>query len=252
MAAALCVFIGGALLDDRFLRLRLLVGEEGASRLASSRVAVFGLGGVGSFVVEALARAGVGSLLLIDSDVVDISNVNRQIHAVTANIGRKKTMCMRERVLSINPAARVDVWEDFYLPEKAEEFFGAAGQLDYMVDAIDTVTAKLDLAQRAEERGIPLVTSLGTAGKLEPARFEVADIYETSVDPIARVMRKKLKERGVKRLKVVYSREKAKVFPREKGARPVLGSISFVPPVAGLILAGEVVRDLLGLGSGRP
>lgn len=233
------------------MRLRLLVGEEGAERLASSRVAVFGLGGVGSFVVEALARVGVGSLLLIDSDTVDITNVNRQIHAVTGNIGRKKTECMRERVLSINPAAKVDLWEGFYLPEKAEEFFQAAGQLDYMVDAIDTVTAKIDLARRSELLGIPLVTSLGTAGKLEPARFEVADIYETSVDPIARVMRKKLKELGVKQLKVVYSREKAKTFPREDGAKAVLGSISFVPPVAGMILAGEVVRDILGLARGK-
>jgi len=243
---------------ERFSRTELLLGRSGLEKLAASTVAVFGVGGVGSFVVEGLARAGIGHLVLVDHDVVSVSNINRQLHALTATIGRRKTEVMRERVLEINPGACVDTIPAFYLPERAEEFFGQP--YDYVVDAIDTVTGKIDLVLQCRRREIPIVSSMGAGNKLHPESFEVADIYETSVDPLARVMRKKLREHGVGHLKVVYSREcpiSAKKYGEqpegmsaEAGAdpvsrRPAPGSISFVPSAAGLILAGEVVRDLV-------
>ena len=231
--------------SERFSRTERLLGQEGMEKLAASTVAVFGIGGVGSFVAEGLARAGVGHLVLIDNDVICLSNINRQIHATADTVGRRKTEAMRERILGINPEAVVDRIDDFYLPENGEKFFRQ--DYDYVADAIDTITGKIHLVLQCHERGIPIICSMGAGNKLEPARFEVADIYDTSVDPIARIMRKKLKEHRIPHLKVVYSREKpiAAGSGDPAGTRAVPGSISFVPSVAGLIMAGEIVRDLI-------
>ena len=231
--------------SERFSRTERLLGQEGMERLAASTVAIFGIGGVGSFVAEGLARAGVGHLVLIDNDVICLSNINRQIHATADTVGRRKTEAMRERILGINPEAVVDRIDDFYLPENGEKFFRQ--DYDYVADAIDTITGKIHLVLQCHERGIPIICSMGAGNKLEPARFEVADIYDTSVDPIARIMRKKLKEHRIPHLKVVYSREKpiAAGSGDPAGTRAVPGSISFVPSVAGLIMAGEIVRDLI-------
>ena len=242
----------------KFSRTELLLGAAGMERLGKSCVAVFGIGGVGSFVAEALVRSGVGHLVLIDDDRVCETNINRQLHATTKTVGRLKSEVMRERLLEINPAAVVDVIADFYLPEKAQEFF--CFPYDYIVDAIDTVTGKIDLVLQAQQRGIPIISSMGAGNKLHPELFEVADIYETSVCPLARVMRRELRQRGVKSLQVVYSREKP-LMPGNQGCgsecicppgsprtcaqrRSVPGSISFVPSAAGLIAAGVVVRGL--------
>ncbi|MBR6267652.1 MAG: tRNA threonylcarbamoyladenosine dehydratase [Selenomonadaceae bacterium] len=252
--------MGGSGSAGRFSRTELLLGEEGIDRLAASTVAVFGLGGVGSFTVEALARAGVGHLVLIDHDVVDVSNVNRQLHALTDTIGKRKTDLMGDRVRRINPDAVVDTISEFYLPDNADRFFQR--KYDYVVDAIDTVTSKIDLVLQCRERGVPIISCMGAGNKLHPELFEIADIYSTSVDPLARVMRKKLKEHQIKSLKVVYSKEVPVVQTgvvagqsgtlsentdegcKLRGKKRAPGSISFVPSVAGLILAGEVVRDL--------
>ena len=236
-----------------FSRLELIVGKEGLKKLKEARVLVFGLGGVGSYVVEGLARAGIGSFVLVDNDTVSLSNRNRQLPALCSTTGRQKTEVVAERLRDINPEVRVETREIFYLPEKGEEFFAGIGDISYAVDAIDTVSAKIDLACRCERLGIPLIASMGTGNKLDPTRFEVADIYETSVDPLARVMRKKLKENGVKSLKVVYSKEQPLAVsapgenPDGTPRRSVPGSVSFVPSVAGLIIAGVVVKDLAGL-----
>ena len=231
--------------SERFSRTEMLLGQEGMERLAASTVAIFGIGGVGSFVAEGLARAGVGHLVLIDNDVICLSNINRQIHTTADTVGRRKTEAMRERILGINPEAVVDRIDDFYLPENGEKFFRQ--DYDYVADAIDTITGKIHLVLQCHERGIPIICSMGAGNKLEPARFEVADIYDTSVDPIARIMRKKLKEHRIPHLKVVYSKEKpiAAGSGDPAGTRAVPGSISFVPSVAGLIMAGEIVRDLI-------
>ena len=231
--------------SERFSRTEMLLGQEGMERLAASTVAIFGIGGVGSFVAEGLARAGVGHLVLIDNDVICLSNINRQLHATADTVGRRKTEAMRERILGINPEAVVDRIDDFYLPENGEKFFRQ--DYDYVADAIDTITGKIHLVLQCHERGIPIICSMGAGNKLEPARFEVADIYDTSVDPIARIMRKKLKEHRIPHLKVVYSKEKpiAAGSGDPAGTRAVPGSISFVPSVAGLIMAGEIVRDLI-------
>ncbi len=231
--------------SERFSRTEMLLGQEGMEKLAASTVAIFGIGGVGSFVAEGLARAGVGHLVLIDNDVICLSNINRQIHATADTVGRRKTEAMRERILGINPEAVVDRIDDFYLPENGEKFFRQ--DYDYVADAIDTITGKIHLVLQCHERGIPIICSMGAGNKLEPARFEVADIYDTSVDPIARIMRKKLKEHRIPHLKVVYSKEKpiAAGSGDPAGTRAVPGSISFVPSVAGLIMAGEIVRDLI-------
>lgn len=244
--------------EGRLLRTELLLGKTGLERLASSTVAVFGIGGVGSFATEALARAGIGHLVLVDHDVVDVSNINRQLHALTTTVGKRKTELMRERILKINPDAVVDTISEFYLPDNAEKFFLC--KYDYVVDAIDTVTSKINLVLQCRDRNIPIISSMGAGNKLHPEMFEIADIYSTSVDPLARVMRKKLKEHGIKSLKVVYSREvpivptglgQPEVMGENAGERDDLpkkkrvpGSISFVPSAAGLILAGEVVRNL--------
>ena len=237
-------------------RTALLFGPEAMERLARSRVAVFGLGGVGGYVVEALARSGVGALDLIDSDALSLSNRNRQLLATEATLGRSKAEAAAERVRSINPNCRVRCRELFYLPETRDQF--DFHDYDYVVDAIDTVTGKLALIEAAREAGTPIISSMGTGNKTEASLLEVADLYETSVCPLARIMRKECRRRGVERLKVVYSREKPLRpletirTPEEKGRRDIPGSTAFVPGAAGLILAGEVVKDLIAFDrSGR-
>jgi tRNA A37 threonylcarbamoyladenosine dehydratase len=215
----------------------MMLGREAVSRLSSARVAVFGVGGVGGFTVEALARAGVGELHLFDSDSVSITNINRQIIALHSTVGRPKVEVMRERILDINPAARVEVFHIFYGEDTADEIDLA--QYDYVVDAIDSVRSKILLITRAKSAGVPIISSMGAGNKLDPTGFEVADIYKTSVCPLARAIRSELKRRGVDSLKVVYSKEP----PVLVGERTP-GSISFVPSVVGLILAGEVIKDI--------
>lgn len=225
-------------MEQPFSRTELLLGAEGVKRLRNASVAVFGIGGVGGYVVEALARSGVGRLHLIDHDTVSVSNLNRQIIATVSTIGRYKVDVARERVLDINPEAKVSVYRTFFVPDKAEEFDFAG--YDYVVDAIDTVTGKLALIMEAKRVGTPVISSMGAGNKLDASAFEVADIYQTSVCPLAKVMRRELKKRGVRKLKVVYSREQP-----VSSSRPP-GSNAFVPAAAGLILAGEVVKDLSG------
>lgn len=235
-------------MEEQLSRTALLLGEEALAKLKGSRVAVFGIGGVGGYVVEALARCGVGTLDLIDKDVVSESNINRQIIALHSTVGRAKTEVMKERIQDINPEIRVNARECFFLPENADEFDFTV--YDYVVDAVDTVTAKLEIILRAEAAGTPVISSMGAGNKLEPGRFEIADIYQTSVCPLAKVMRKELKSRGVERLKVVYSKEvpcRPDRTVTEGSRRALPGSISFVPPAAGLVLAGEVIRDLAGI-----
>ena len=234
-----------------FSRTELLLGAAAMEKLAGSHVAVFGIGGVGSFTVEALARAGVGGLTLVDDDCICLTNINRQLHATTRTVGRTKVEVMRERVLEINPQATVTTIRKFYLPENAAEFF--AEKYDYIVDAIDTVSAKIDLIVRAQTKGIQVISCMGAGNKLDPTRFEVADIFKTTMCPLAKVMRYELRSRGIKSLKVVYSKEKpltpqatTEQFPAGSSRRQIPGSISFVPSVAGLILAGEVIKDLTG------
>lgn len=236
-------------MDEQFSRTGMLLGEEAVSRLQDARVAVFGLGGVGGYTVEALARAGIGHLDLIDKDTVSLSNINRQILATHRTVGMEKTEAARQRVLEINPKADVKLWQMFYTPDTADAF--DFKQYDYIVDAIDTVTAKLALVQQAQAAGTPIICCMGTGNKLDPTRFEVTDISKTSMCPLARVMRKELGKRGIRHLKVVYSQEEA-ITPtgwEEEaaaiGKRQIPGSVSFVPGAAGLILAGEVIKDLV-------
>ena len=228
--------------DDKFLRTEILLGTAAMERLKASIVAVFGIGGVGSFAVEALARAGIGHLVLIDHDVVDVTNINRQIHATTKTIGQSKINLMRSRILEINPKAIVDIIDGFYLPnEDSNKYF--ISNYDYVIDAIDTVTGKIGLVIECKKRNLKIISSMGAGNKLDPTQFKVADIYSTSVDPIAKVMRKKLKENGINELKVVYSTETpVKVSHSEL---KTIGSVSFVPSVAGLIIAGEVIKDIV-------
>ncbi|MBQ7705107.1 MAG: tRNA threonylcarbamoyladenosine dehydratase [Selenomonadaceae bacterium] len=225
--------------DARFQRLKILIGEENFLKLSAATVAIFGIGGVGSFTVEALARSGIGHLVLIDKDNVDITNINRQIHALTSTVGKSKVEVLRERIFEINPAAKVDTIQKFYLPDEPVENFFIC-DYDYVVDAIDTITAKISLVLECQRRGIKIISSMGAGNKLDPTQFKVADIFQTAVDPVAKVMRKKLKEYGVQNLKVVYSEE----MPRKVSAEKIIGSAAFVPSVAGLILAAEVVREL--------
>lgn len=235
-------------MEEQFLRSAMLLGESALERLSRARVAVFGLGGVGGYTVEALARGGVGSLDLIDSDSVSLSNLNRQILATHSTLGIPKVEAAKARVLDINPNCRVTVCPVFYTPETAAQFDFT--QYNYIVDAIDTVTGKLALVQQAWASGTPIISCMGTGNKLDPTAFEVADISKTSVCPLARVMRKELGKRGIRHLKVVYSREEAMTpqgWEEEAaalGKRQIPGSLSFVPGVAGLILAGEVIKDL--------
>lgn len=236
---------------NEYSRTELLIGEEGVSRLKKSSVMVFGVGGVGSHCIEALARSGVGKLILVDNDVVSMTNINRQSIAYHSTVGKYKTKIMRDRIKDICPEIEVVTYETFVLPENIDTLF--TEKVDYIIDAIDTVTAKLALVEMAKEKNIPIISSMGTGNKLHPERFEVTDIYKTSVCPLCKVMRKELKARGIRKLKVLYSKEQpvdtsGKVIEEKMGKRRSLpGSISFVPPVAGLIIAGEVVRELAGV-----
>lgn len=226
--------------EDQFQRTRMLIGDEAVWRLEKARVLLFGVGGVGGFTCEALARAGIGMIHIVDKDVVDLTNLNRQIIATHETLGRPKVEVMAQRLKSINPDIKVIASQCFYLPEKASEFdFGA---YDYVVDAIDNVTAKLDIITQAKEAGVPVISSMGTGNKLDPTRFEIADISKTSVCPLAKVIRKELKARGITGVKVLYSKEE----PVRTGLRTP-ASISFVPSAAGLIIAGQVIRDLAGI-----
>jgi len=227
-------------MKEEFSRTERLLGNAAMERLKNARVAVFGVGGVGGYVAEALARSGVGALDLIDSDTVNLSNINRQIIALHSTVGQFKVDVMKERIADINPDCRVTVHRCFYLPENKDAFDFA--QYTYVVDAVDTVTAKIQLVLQAQEAGVQIISSMGAGNKLNPAEFEVADIYKTSVCPLAKVMRRELKQRGVKMLKVVYSREEA-IKPFGDGTTPA--SAAFVPSVAGLIIASEVVKDII-------
>lgn len=232
---------------DIFSRTELILGKEAMERLARARVAVFGIGGVGGYAAEALARSGVGALDLVDNDTVSESNINRQIIALHSTVGKYKTDAAAERLRDINPNIGLVLHRTFFIPENAEEFDFT--QYDYVVDAIDTVTGKIELVMRAQAAGVPIICAMGAGNKLDPTAFEVSDIYSTSVCPLARVMRYELKKRGVKALKVVYSREKP-IVPAESGesspkSKAIPGSTAFVPPVVGLIIAGEVVKDIV-------
>lgn len=227
-------------MNEQFSRTELLLGSQAMNRLAASRVAIFGIGGVGGFVCEALARSGVGAFDLIDKDVISLTNLNRQIIATRKTMGRDKVEVMKERILEINPEARVTIYKCFFLPENAQEI--PFGEYDYIVDAMDTVTAKIELIMRAQEKGIPIISSMGTGNKLDPSAFRITDLYKTNVCPLARVMRRELKKRGVKKLKVLYSEEK----PIQKYIdKSTPGSISFVPAAAGLMIGGAVIKDLI-------
>ena len=250
-------------MSDIYARTEMLLGPAAMKRLAASKVAIFGIGGVGSFTVEGLARSGLGQLVLVDHDRISVTNINRQIHATHKTLGLSKVEIMRERVLEINPEARVTVHQLFYRSEQAPDLVNP--DLDYIVDAVDSIGAKIDLIMQARRMNIPIISCMGAGNKLDPTRFEVADLYETSVCPLARVMRRELRKRGVDQLKVVYSTEP----PVHKSAgncqadrpgdidldmnsgdgfkRIIPGSIAFVTAVAGLILAGEVVKDLIAL-----
>lgn len=223
-------------MEEPFSRTELLLGSGGMERLRSASVAVFGIGGVGGYAVEALARSGIGCLHLIDHDKISVSNLNRQIIATVSTLGRYKVDVAKERILDINPEVKVHIYRTFYMPETEGEF--DFSKYDYVVDAIDTVTGKLALIMRAKQAGVPVISSMGAGNKLDASAFEVADIYQTSVCPLARVMRRELKKRGVQSLKVVYSKEQP-----VRSSRPP-GSNAFVPAAAGLILAGEVVKEL--------
>ena len=224
-------------MKDELLRTAMLLGEEAVDKLQKARVAIFGIGGVGGYTLEALARAGIGQLDLIDSDTVSRSNINRQILATQSTVGMPKVEAGRRRVLDINPDCQVRTWEIFYTPETADQFDFT--EYDYIVDAVDTVTAKLELVVRAKEAGTPIISCMGTGNKLDPSQFEISDISKTSVCPLARVMRRELKKRGIEKLTVLYSKEK----PIDVGGA-LPGSISYVPATAGLMIAGKVIRDL--------
>lgn len=227
-------------MENQFSRTETLIGKEALEKLTKSRVAVFGIGGVGGYVVEALTRAGVGNLDLIDNDDVNITNINRQIIALHSTLGKSKVEVARDRVLDINPNINVKTFKIFFMPENSCEFDFT--QYDYVVDAIDSVTGKIELVIKSQEANTPIISCLGTGNKLHPEMFEIDDIYKTSVCPLAKVMRTELKKRGVKKLKVLYSKE----TPIKKAGQRIPASISFTPPAAGLIIAGEVVRDLIG------
>ena len=234
---------------EQFSRTQMLLGEDAMARLYGAKVAVFGVGGVGGYVVEALARCGIGRLDLCDSDTVSVSNINRQILATHSTVGMLKVEAARKRIADINPACEVRTYPFFYLPDTADRFDFA--EYDYIVDCIDTVTGKLQLVERAVAVGTPIICSMGTGNKLNPAAFQVADISKTSMCPLARIMRKELKKRGIHHLKVVYSQEEARKPDVDEeelqrtGKRQIPGSVAFVPGAAGLVLAGEVVKDLV-------
>lgn len=239
-------------INSQFSRTELLIGKEGIEKLQNAKVAIFGTGGVGSFVVEGLARAGIGNFILVDNDKVSLTNLNRQIIATHKTIGKLKVEVEKERILEINPNANVEIHQEFFMPDSKEILDNT---IDYIVDAVDTITAKIELVVRADKLSIPIISSMGTGNKLDPTKFEVTDIYKTSICPLAKVMRKELKARGIKSLKVVYSKEEPiklheniyDIEEEETGTtkKQVPGSISFVPSVAGLIIAGEVIKDII-------
>lgn len=233
---------------DKFSRSELLLGREAMDKLKKSKVAVFGIGGVGGYVCEALARCGVGALDLFDKDTVSESNINRQIIALSDTVGLPKVQVMRERIKKINQDADVNTYEIFYLPENADKY--DFKNYDYIVDAVDTVTAKIEIAVRAEKCGVPVISCMGTGNKLDPTALQISDIYSTSVCPLARVMRRELKARNIKSLKVLYSKE-TPINPKSsdsENGKVIPGSVSFVPSAAGLIIAGEVIKDLIKYG----
>ncbi len=231
-------------MTETFSRTEALLGKDGMERLRASRVAVFGIGGVGGYAAEALARSGVGTLDLIDHDTVSVSNLNRQIIALRSTVGRKKVHVMAERIADISPDTKVNVYDTFYLPETASQFDFSA--YDYVIDAIDTVTGKIALVMQAKEANTPIICAMGAGNKTDPTAFRVADIYDTKVCPLAKVMRTELRKRGVERLKVVYSEEPPLLFAVSENGKSVPGSLAFVPSAVGLIIAGEVVRTLCG------
>ncbi len=234
-------------MKERFDRIQNMMGQEALEKLQKAKVAVFGVGGVGGYAAEALARSGVGSLVLVDKDKVSVSNLNRQLIATTDTIGQSKVEVMRRRIATINPDCRVEVYESFYLPENAGEFDFTC--YDYVIDAVDTVTAKIQLVLQAKEAGVPIISCMGTGNKLNPAMLQVADIFETSVCPLAKVMRRELKKRDVQHLKVVYSKEEPRpsVCYDETIGKAIPGSMVFVPGAAGLLLAAEAVKELMGV-----
>ena len=229
--------------ENQFERTALLLGKASVERLARKRVAVFGVGGVGGFVCEGLVRAGIGAIDIVDKDTVALSNINRQLIALHSTVGKNKVDVLEERLKDINKNLIIKKYKCFFLPETSETF--DFREYDYVVDAIDTVTGKIELILKAKEAGVPIISAMGAGNKLEPAGFQVSDIYKTSVCPLARVMRRELKKRGVDKLKVVYSKEEPIKPQFEEGEEVVPGSISFVPPALGLIIAGEIVKDLI-------
>ena len=237
-------------MQDAFSRMEIILGSEGVDKLSKAKIAVFGLGGVGSYVVEALARCGVASLTLVDNDSFSLTNINRQLYALRSTIGKSKVMVAKERIRDIDENILVNTYETFYNEDTADMFDFRA--FDYVVDAIDTVTSKLLLIERAKACHVPVISCMGTGNKLDPSKFEITDISKTSVCPLAKVMRAELRKRGIRKVKVLYSREKPMKPLADNGERkgttdrPVPGSISFVPSVAGLMIAGEVIRDLMG------
>ena len=230
---------------EEFSRTAYVFGEDAIVKLQNAKVAVFGVGGVGGYICEALCRAGVGHIDIFDRDTVSFSNINRQIIALHSTVGREKVAVMKERMLDINPDCKINAYNVFYLPENADEY--DLSKYDYIADAVDTVSAKLEIATRAYKLGIPIISAMGAGNKTDPTRFEVADINDTTVCPLARVMRRELKARGVKKYKVVYSKEeprKSGVTDPESG-KAVPGSLSFVPSAMGLIMAGEIIKDII-------
>ena len=232
-------------MSNQFSRTELLIGKDGIEKLQNSKVAIFGIGGVGSYVVEGLARAGIGNFILVDKDDVDNTNINRQIIATTKTVGRPKVEVAKERILEINSNANVEIHKEFFMPETNGILDKS---VDYIVDAVDTVTAKIELVIRANKLNIPIISCMGTGNKLDPTKFEVEDIYKTTICPLAKVMRKELRARGIKKLKVVYSKEepvKLELPVDKTSKKQTAASISFVPSVAGLIIASEVIKDIL-------
>ncbi|MGN1270679.1 MAG: ThiF family adenylyltransferase [Clostridia bacterium] len=234
---------------NQFSRTEMLIGEEGIKKLSNAKVAIFGIGGVGSYVAEALARCGVGSFILVDNDKVTITNINRQIIATTKTIGQYKVDLMEQRILDINPNAKIETYKTFYMPDCKEKIID--NSVSYVVDAIDTVTAKIFLIEEATRLSIPVISSMGTGNKLDPSKFEITDIYKTSVCPLAKVMRKELRQRNIKKLNVLYSKEEPiklqKNTEEQTKKRQVPGSIAFSPSVAGLMIASKVVKDLINI-----
>lgn len=233
-------------MDERFIRTSLVIGEDNIDRLSESRVAVFGVGGVGGFVCEALARSGVGKLVLIDGDTVAKSNINRQIIALQSTVGKHKAEVMKERILDINPNAEVEALNIFLKAETVSTI--DFNQFDYIVDAVDDIKAKVLLAKLSDENKIPIISAMGAGNKTDPTKFEVSDIFRTSVCPLARIMRHELKKAGIKKLKVVYSKETPKNPPYRIEGEKTVGSLAFVPSVMGLIIAGEVIKDICKIG----